>query len=135
MALGDSGKMTGCTATGHYLKDFVCVTCEGDDEFVDFSGLNCLRACAEGNYIFVDRNIKICHESIVPTCTSGVTAALDSTMKTWSLTCAVCAANMFVLDTSLFCIASCRDYFQSSGCTNNNTQGNGLCSYSFVSES
>jgi hypothetical protein len=60
MALGDSGKMTGCTDSGRYLKDYVCVTCEGDDEFVDFTGANCIKACSEGNYIFVDRNIKIC---------------------------------------------------------------------------
>ena len=60
MVLGDSGKMTGCTDSGRYLKDYVCVTCEGDDEFVDFAGTNCIKACSEGNYIFVDRNIKIC---------------------------------------------------------------------------
>ena len=97
MALGDSGKMADCTTPGRYLKDYVCVTCEGDDEFVDYSSFNCIRTCTEGNYIFVDRNIKICHDGIVPTCSTGVTAAIDGTTKTWSLTCATCAANMFAL--------------------------------------
>jgi len=60
MGDNDSDKMTGCTTPQRYLKDYVCVTCEGDDEFVDYLGLNCLRSCSEGSYIFVDRNIKIC---------------------------------------------------------------------------
>ena len=73
MLLGDSGKMTGCTTTGRYLKDYVCVTCEGDDEFIDYTGLNCLRSCAEGSYIFVDRNLKICSENM-PTCATKLAA-------------------------------------------------------------
>jgi len=36
MALSDSGKMSGCTESNRYLHDYVCVTCEGDNEFVDY---------------------------------------------------------------------------------------------------
>lgn len=132
MALGDSSKMTGCTASGRYLKDHVCVLCEGDDEFVDYQGINCLRSCSEGKYIFVDRNLKICHEGM--TCDNRVVANLVDSK--WTLTCGSCpAAQPFTLDTSIFCIYSCRTYSNSSGCVNNNVGASkGLCKYSFVSE-
>jgi len=92
--------------------------------------MNCLNTCAEGSYIFVDRNTKICSQGI-PTCSTGLTASFDG--KKWSLACGTCSTSPFTLGSSLFCISSCSGYYNSSGCTNNNTaRSNGLCTFSFV---
>jgi len=104
--MGDSRDYLGCDA-GFYLLDFVCVSCNQADQWVDYQGFNCLTTCDANDDIFASNGLRLCRTKM-PSCSTIFKPQATNIANRISLTCVNCTT---LKDLNGFCVSSCKNYF------------------------
>jgi len=63
----DSGNFGPCETPNYYLRDYVCVACTGDSDYIDYQGINCMSTCGPNDFLFMDATHKVCSDN-APVC-------------------------------------------------------------------